>query len=160
MREKFKREINELIHGVPHDEAIKKDLIGREALVRIGTFITRHGRGENIKRVRIVEIKNDKIFVTSNYSGGKVAKYDYTAIQKVFGKKPITIGIIMYAFDLLAGIDDDTSLNIRGIGDGSAFLSFGDEFIGKWKLVKANGQEADDDCQDDSIIEALYELLL
>jgi len=48
----------------------------------------------------------------------------------------ISLPRVMQAFDNISGVDDTSLFYIREIGDGCAWLWYGDEFIGKWKLTE------------------------
>jgi len=151
-RELFKRRVIELIHEKPYDEAIGKE-ISDGCIISISGFNSIIG----LKCVYIKKIIDDDIEM--NKDGDWIAKTGYKesvslSKYKILGF-PITIGRVMQALKCKKEYAVNNFGEILEYCDTDRFHHSGIV----WKLTKENGQEADDDFQDDSTIEALYELI-
>jgi len=137
-REKFKRRVIELIHGLPYEEAVEREL--QENCLVIG---------------RLDEVY--KICDTGKGKGNKGKYYAYydqnfyliDTFEKILGL-PITIGRVMQAFNKVK----PTNVNpLWQLG-----VEMNDKKI-NWKLTKENGENCTDDDQTDETIEKLYNLI-
>lgn len=133
-REKFKRAVIESIHGLPYEEAIKKETLSHELINECRTAL------------RLNE-KVDFLF--------KEEREDYEkTLLKAEGRylpSPITIGRVMQA--LHKKHDYFNSLPNLLFAKTEEF-----DLLGEWQLTK-DGKELTDDDQSDVTIEALYKLL-
>ena len=131
-RQKLKRRVIELIHGLPYEEAIKKELV-------CGSTVMHGFNGES----RILGFRGKDLII--GIYGGIASKGTYTPIGL-----PITIGRVMQA------------LSDKMISSCITKNTFSYKYNGKfidWQLTKENGQECTDDDQTDETIDALLKLL-
>jgi len=149
-REKFKRSVVELIHGLPYEEAIEKEYI-------IGCIVN-YIDNNNFRAPWTSRYHNKAILLTKlNWDISdeilKISTNEGTCSEFYYVPKscltplglPITIGRVMQAFE---------NINISPFTEGFLLL-----LEINWKLTKENGQECTDDDQTDETIEKLYNLI-
>jgi len=149
-REQFKRKVIELIHGLPYEEVIKKELIfGCEIKLRNDNQVWK----SEFKDKKLVLKAWEKPFAQIGETDKYHSEYiDFSSgIENIFEiiGLPITIGRVMQALvnkktkDLDNIILDKIQIDI----------------LRYWKLTNENGQECTDDDQTDETINKLLEIL-
>jgi len=141
-REKFKRRVIELIHGLPYEEAIEKESENDNCLFTSGM------------EEPFTSTKENKNLIIPAYKKGE--------FQELFTPLglPITIGRVIQAWanlksdgkNLICEIYEECSFS-KGVYTEVA------EIIDMWELTKENGSECTDDDQSDEAIEQIYNLL-
>ena len=162
-RQQFKEFVISSIHGMPYEEAVKKEK-------QYGAIEVRHYRnqydenGEPSFSTNVMYIDNENVVYLDDQ--GK-PNMDYWNNKTEFLGLPITIGRVMQALKMRKCIKLEVLTNKEPV---ISMYKLMNTQIGKkkairyqrfctWQLVKENGQEADDDFQSDETIEALYNLL-
>jgi len=143
-REKFKRRVIELIHGVEYEEAIKKELVvgckvevSEEPDIGNGVFF-------------IHQVTDDDEILNENEIKISKCGKDLFSVDKIIGL-PITLARIMQALDSFNHLRIEKRRSIN-----KTWLVINDDIW--WKLTK-DGKECDDSQQSDETIEALYKLI-
>ena len=132
-KEKLRKRVIELIHDLPYEEAVKRELIVGCTLI-VG-----------FKERTVLDFRSDGTPITSLY-GGIASQGTY----KIIGL-PITIGRVMRAFKSVISKTNDQMV----FNDTDTLLSV----IMNWKLTKENGQECTLEDQSEKTIEKLWKLL-
>jgi len=184
-REKFKRRVIELIHGLPYEEAIEKEVRkgclfldnNEDKCELMGKVVNRSPiEKKSLYRYQMMDRGRwgaENIF--SVYEKGITTIKDY----KIIGL-PITIGRVMQALTKIdqekRGCSPMTWVEYHFQADLGKIESFEfsksqkretkaedvlieRKFICNWKLTKENGEECTDDDQTDETIEKLYNLI-
>ena len=166
-REKFKRAVIEAIHGLPYEEAVRKEIYTRNCKFlykrnfgicqqeyKVICTIDRIDLDYQHKQIHFHYVRpgdaeiNDEIFwIKHKNAESGVDDSDKLGKIKIIGL-PVTIGRILQALPANIGIDSSGTILIGGA-----------ESEYNWKLIEENGEESTDDFQDDATIEALYNLL-
>lgn len=151
-REKFKRRVIELIHGVPYDEAIKKEKELEDCIYECYEIDFGYSNKPDFKR-KFYIARNFKKHSTSDESDGL-----YYCDKSPLGL-PITLPRVMQA--LINRHQDCFKKNIESKATVaySNFDYWHHITTEIWKLTKENGQECTDDDNTDETIEALYNLI-
>lgn len=159
-REQFKRLVIEAVHGLPYEEAIKKEeVINGCKFIRIFSDKRKKPKLENLYtspynfygRTKHAYYSRDLLLLSAfGYKKEEGSKILSQTDIKIIGL-PITIGRVLKALS-------NTGTNkLLDLADSSDLLL--DCGITSWKLTKENGQECTDDDQSDQTINKLLKLL-
>ncbi len=130
-KEKLRKRVIELIHDLPYEEAVKRELVAG-CILAVG-----------FERRTVLDFRSDGTPITSLY-GGIASQGTY----KIIGL-PITIGRVIKAI-----LNYECSDDILDFTTGSI-----EALLGMWKLTKENGQECTLEDQSEKTIEKLWKLL-
>ena len=140
-RQLFKQRVIELIYGLPYAEAVMKE--GKNIFIGGNEYI-------------INTIQNNLIYYFDNDLKYRLLDTELDEYDKITGY-PITLSRVMQALN-----NKDLSFSVDVRCDG--LMIFAKKKVRQiysctWKLLKEDKSTADDDFQDDSVIEALYNLI-
>ena len=131
-RQLFKQRVIELIYGLPYAEAVMKE--GKNIFIGGNEYI-------------INTIQNNLIYYFDNDLKYRLLDTELDEYDKITGY-PITLSRVMQALNKLGILILFNYYENYFLIDNIA-----------WKLLKEDKSTADDDFQDDSVIEALYNLI-
>ena len=158
IRKVFKQRVIELIHGLPYEEAVKKEL-GFGCIINDNLGLRKRKHifcGRNLcARCNYIALA---------YAGKCVEKHFLNTRRQKKGIKiiglPVTIGRVMQALENRANSECS---KYDGGGACDCYHNLYTENIiplfDIWKLTKENGQECDDSDQSNETINSLYELI-
>ena len=162
-KEKLRKKVIELIHGLPYEEAVMQEQVEGCTLLMDTTKYKEHpsdypycGKFKHTKKVTalvdIGGIRNDTaVFFNSDIIMIECGDY------KTLGL-PVTIGRVIQAFkskNIALCLSLKNMIAIQDFNKESEWL----ETDAEWKLTKENGQECTLEDQSDETIEKLWELL-